>query len=110
MAFPLVPFVAGAVVGGLTAYFARDEKMRRDLSETTDEVSGKLKQNIVSLKDRLGRSSAKKEAPQSEAPAPKRTRRKLAPAKKAAAKAGRKAPTPRKKATRKAQPEPGAAE
>ncbi len=44
MAFPLVPFLAGAVVGGLSIYFYKDERARKDLQKRAGVVSGKAKE------------------------------------------------------------------
>src|SRR6056297_397879 len=43
MAIHLIPFVAGAVIGGLGAYFYRDEKLRREVRRTTAELGGRAR-------------------------------------------------------------------
>ncbi|MFO8152674.1 hypothetical protein [Thioalkalivibrio sp.] len=63
MAYHLIPFVAGAVVGGLAVYLFRDEQLRDDLRrktgslsrrarDTADEVSAKVARGL-----RRGRES-----------------------------------------------------
>jgi len=53
MAIHLVPFVAGAVIGGLAAYFARDEKLRREVSESAGELSGKVRETAGEVGDKV---------------------------------------------------------
>lgn len=43
MALHLIPFVAGAVIGGLTAYFYRDEKVRKEVRRSASDLSHKVK-------------------------------------------------------------------
>lgn len=62
MAFQLIPFVAGAVVGGLAAYFARDEKLRREVGATADQVSKTVRGGVGSIRQRLGGGAAVDEA------------------------------------------------
>jgi len=70
MAYHLIPFVAGAVVGGLAVYLFRDEQLREDLRhsagslsrrtrETASEVSGKVTQGLTRVRGSMpGRSQA----------------------------------------------------
>jgi hypothetical protein len=75
MAVHLIPFVAGAVIGGLAAYFYRDEKLRADLRKTAGDVSDKVSEGLHGLREKVsGRGE----------PPPKKAVRKRA-AKKAAA-------------------------
>jgi hypothetical protein len=57
MAYPLIPFVAGAVVGGLAVCLVRDDRLRKDLRRsagslsrkaqvTAGEVSGKVAKGL----------------------------------------------------------------
>ena len=109
MAFPLVPFVAGAVIGGLGTYFYCDERLRSAASRTARELSGKAKRTAEGVSDTVSggfRGLREKVAEQpEESPAAKRrpankaarkspaakktTRRKAAPAKKAARKSAK---------------------
>jgi len=43
MAIVLIPWVAGAVIGGVATYLYKDEHIREDLSRTAGDVTGKLK-------------------------------------------------------------------
>jgi len=70
MAYHLIPFVAGAVVGGLAVYLFRDERLRGDLRqsagslsrrtrETASEVSDKVTQGLTRVRNSMpGRSQA----------------------------------------------------
>jgi len=42
MAYHLIPFVAGAVVGGLAVYLFRDEQVRDDLRQSATSISRKV--------------------------------------------------------------------
>lgn len=64
MAYHLIPFVAGAVVGGLAAYLFRDERLRKDLrqsaghlsrktQETATEVSGKVATSLRQVRESM---------------------------------------------------------
>ncbi len=53
MAFPLVPFVAGAVIGGLGAYFYRDEKLRKSVKRASHELPGKVKRTASEVSDKV---------------------------------------------------------
>lgn len=43
MAIHLIPFVAGAVIGGIGVYFYRDEKLRKEVSRTAGELGGRIR-------------------------------------------------------------------
>lgn len=104
MAVPLIPFVAGAVVGGLVAYFYKDENVRREVRRAADEVSDAVSHNLDELKHRFrpdsGTTAKKppelkkketgatttKKTPAKKKAAKKKAAKKKAPAKKRAAK------------------------
>ncbi len=87
MAFPLAPFIAGAVVGTVSTLLYRDEKVRENLRSAADSVKSSV--------DKLTARLMPQAAPEEEAPVPVkraaskvRTRKaaKTAPAKAAASK------------------------
>lgn len=91
MAIHLIPFVAGAVFGGLGAYLYRDEKLRREVKRTAGVVGGKVTKTAgrVSGKVSAGFGELRqKVAPQEtdQAPAAQVPRKKPAAKKKRAAK------------------------
>jgi hypothetical protein len=106
MAVPLIPFVAGAVVGGLVAYFYKDENVRREARRAADEVSDVVSHNLDELKHRFrpdSRTTAKKspELKKKESGATP-TKKKKPPNKKAAKKkAAKKKPSAKKRAAKK---------
>lgn len=53
MALPLIPFVAGAVVGGLAAYLYRDERLRKRVRHTASDVGYRLKDTAETVGDKL---------------------------------------------------------
>ena len=53
MAIPLIPFVAGAVIGGLATYLYRDEKLRNDMKRTADTLSDKVKDAAGEVSDKM---------------------------------------------------------
>ena len=116
MAYHLIPFVAGTVIGGLAVYLFRDERVRKDLrqsagslsrkaQETAGEVSGKVATGLRQVRESMpafGRSaeSAGTEAAVEEPTAkPRKTvRRKAAdrsPTRSTARKRVQKAPPPK---------------
>jgi hypothetical protein len=103
MAVHLIPFVAGAVIGGLAAYFYRDERLRGEVRKTVDDVSDKVSEGLHGLRERV--SGGREEAP----PTKKTTRRaaaKKVAAKKAAArkKAARSRAAPKKTGAARTEP------
>lgn len=44
MAYHLIRFVAGAVVGGLAVYLVRDDRLRKDLRQSAGNLSRKAQQ------------------------------------------------------------------
>lgn len=95
MAIHLIPFVAGAVIGGLGAYFYRDEKLRKDVSRTASALTGKVKKTAgdVSGKVAEGFSDLRDKVAGKPAPAPV--------AKKASTKKSAKKTTAKKKVSKK---------
>jgi soluble P-type ATPase len=53
MAFPLIPFVAGAVVGGLAAWFYRDDKVRAEVRLGTDRLVNTVKETGDAVSDKV---------------------------------------------------------
>lgn len=60
MAIPLVPLLAGAVIGSVLTYIYKDEKMRSSVVKTADDVSDKVKdlsekagEGVTSLRNRV---------------------------------------------------------
>jgi len=53
MALPLLPFVAGAVIGGLSAYFYRDDRVRRAVRGRADDLSGMVKKTAGEVSDKV---------------------------------------------------------
>lgn len=49
MAYHLIPFVAGAVVGGLAAYLFRDERLRKDLRQSAGHLSRKTQETATEV-------------------------------------------------------------
>ena len=113
MAFPLVPFLAGAVLGGLGAYFYQDRKVRKVVSKAAKELPGKMKRSAADVSDKMSetykdlrqRVSGGDEKPAS---ARKRPARKTTKAKTTGRKtAARKKTTTRKSGGGSAQPATG---
>lgn len=76
MAIHLIPFVAGAVLGGLGAYFYRDEKLRREVKRTAGDLGGKVRKTADQVSGKVSAGFGElreKVAPQKadHAPAPK---------------------------------------
>lgn len=65
MAYHLIPFVAGAVVGGLAVYLFRDAKVRDDLRQSATSISRKVQQTAgeVSGKVSKGLSQVRESMP-----------------------------------------------
>jgi len=65
MAYHLIPFFAGAVVGGLAAYLFRDERVRDDLRQSATRVSRKVQQTAGEVSGKLskGFSQARESIP-----------------------------------------------
>ena len=55
MAYHLIPFVAGAVVGGLAVYLLRDEQLRDDLREKTGNLSRRARETASEVSDKVAR-------------------------------------------------------
>lgn len=53
MAIPLIPFVAGAVIGGLAAYLYRDDRLRRRVRTAAGDLSDKARDTADSIGDTL---------------------------------------------------------
>ncbi len=47
MAFPVIPFVAGALVGGLSVYLYGNETLRRVVGRSASNLSGKVKRTAT---------------------------------------------------------------
>ncbi len=108
MALPLIPLVAGAVLGGLAAYLYKDEKLRRDIKRAADNVTDKVSDGFDGLRDKVsGRreaATADDDVVVTKPKARKKTAKKKVSTKKAAAKKSvrRKAPA-REKASPSAE-------
>lgn len=71
MAFPLIPFVAGAVVGGLASYLYKDDLARKGIKKTAGSVTGRVKETTGNVTHKVSdsvsglkrRFSGKEEAP-----------------------------------------------
>ena len=100
MAVHLIPFVAGAVIGGLAAYFYRDERLRGEVRKTVDDVSDKVSEGLHGLRERV--SGGREEAP----PAKKATRKTAAKKGAAKKKTVRKRAAPKKAAAAPAEGRP----
>jgi adenylate kinase len=100
MPIPLIPLVAGAVIGGLATYLYRDEKIQADVKRTAGDVadkvkgasrtvSGKVTEGYEDLRDKIkSKTSAKqtqsrKKATKKTASAKKKVARKKVAKKKA---------------------------
>lgn len=107
MALPLIPLVAGAVLGSLATYLYKDDKLKRDLKRAAGNVSDKVSDGFEGLRDKVyGKTSSPSADEDSVAATPaakKKASKKKAASKKATAKkaVSRKAPA-RKKAAAKA--------
>jgi hypothetical protein len=53
MAIPLIPFVAGAVIGGLAAYLYRDDRLRRRMRHAAGDVTDKARDTAEIIGDTL---------------------------------------------------------
>jgi hypothetical protein len=53
MAYHLIPFVAGAVVGGLAAYLFGDKRLRRDLRESAGNLSRKTQETATEVSGKV---------------------------------------------------------
>jgi hypothetical protein len=53
MAIPLIPFVAGAVIGGLVAHFSKDEKLRKGIKQAAGDVSDKVRDTAGTVSHRV---------------------------------------------------------
>ena len=76
MALPIIPFVAGAVVGGLGVYLFRNEKLRRVVGRTAGGMPGKVKKTVREESDTVAEGSdgprGKNSSEADEAPASRR--------------------------------------
>lgn len=43
MAFPLVPFIAGAALGGVVAYLLKDDRIQAGLQQTASGIKDRFK-------------------------------------------------------------------
>lgn len=89
MAYHLIPFVAGAVVGGLAVYLFGDERARQNLRQSADNLSRKAQRTAGQVSEKVtdgfaqvreslpGRGGATDPAPEREVevPAPKASAR-----------------------------------
>ena len=55
MAYHLIPFVAGAVFGGLAVYLFRDEQVRDDLRQSATNISRKVQQTAGEVSEKVSR-------------------------------------------------------
>lgn len=90
MAFPLIPFVAGAVIGGLAAFLYKDDKVRKSIGKTAGDVTRKVSEGVSDLRRKASHQEAPAEAgseqPAAAAPVTKKRVAKKTVRKKAAAK------------------------
>lgn len=57
MAYHLIPFVAGAVVGGLAVYLFGDERARQNLRQSADDLSRKTQRTAGQVSENLRQSA-----------------------------------------------------
>lgn len=55
MAYHLIPFVAGAVIGGLAVYLYRDEELRGNLRQSADDLSRKVQETAGQVSGKVTR-------------------------------------------------------
>lgn len=55
MAFPLLPFVAGAVVGGLATYLYENRQARTQIKKTAGDVTDKVKQTAGAVTQKMSK-------------------------------------------------------
>lgn len=53
MAFPLIPFIAGAVIGSLATYIYRDDKIRHEIKRSAGDLSSKVQHGAEEVSDKL---------------------------------------------------------
>lgn len=53
MAYHLIPFVAGAVVGGVAVYLFGDERARQNLRQSADNLSRKAQRTAGKVSDKV---------------------------------------------------------
>lgn len=56
MAIPLVPLVAGAVIGSLVTYLYKDEEVRSGISRKTGDVADKVKETAGNVQEKVTES------------------------------------------------------
>lgn len=118
--FPLLPFAAGIVAGGLAVRWLRDEntraglqKARETLHTATQSSLATIKSSAVAVKQRFASAPADVAAPDTAKPAAKAKaapRKKKAPAATASAAAPADKPAPRKRVRKPAAKAQGTAE
>ena len=59
MAFPLIPFIAGAVIGGLATYLYENEKARKQVRKTTGTVTHTVAKGVGTLKRKVSGATDK---------------------------------------------------
>lgn len=55
MAFPLLPFIAGAAIGGLATYLYENQKARSKINKAAGDVSDKVKQSTGAVTKKLSK-------------------------------------------------------
>jgi hypothetical protein len=104
MAIQLIPFVAGAVIGGLVAHFYKDKKIRKGIKQAAGDVSDKVREATATVSNKVSHGfSGLRQAASREKVAREKTTAKMPTKKKSIKKAAVKKVS-RKKAVSKASP------
>ncbi len=105
MALPLIPFVAGAVIGGLAAYLCKDKKLRNEIKKGASDASHKVSDGISGIRQRMsGKTAVSETAEGSESPEAESGVEKKVAVKKVIKKAARKKSVRKKAAKRSSTP------
>lgn len=62
MALPLVPFIAGAVIGGAAIYLYRDKKTRKRIKKQVKGAADKVSGSVSSVRSKFGSKKQQHEA------------------------------------------------
>lgn len=68
MALPLVPFIAGALVGGVSTYLYRDKKTRKKIGKQVRSATDKVTESVSSVRGKLTGKKAKQDSDMVEMP------------------------------------------
>lgn len=56
MAIPLIPFIAGAALGGLATYFYQDKTLRRNVNQSSKKLGEGLKKTASTVTEQAQKS------------------------------------------------------